>query len=69
MSKKLHELGIANVDGVFLDLGVSSYQIDTPERGFSFSKNGTLDLRMDESQEMCGRKWLNLCTSHSLKNN
>ena len=68
MSKKLDELGIKKVDGVFLDLGVSSYQIDTPERGFSFSKNGPLDMRMDQSQEMCARKWINIAEEEEIAN-
>lgn len=56
---RLLELGVKHVDGIMLDAGVSSFQIDIPERGFSFSKNGPLDMRMDQSQPLTAYEVVN----------
>ena len=49
---------IGKVDGVLMDLGISSPQIDNADRGFSFNKDGLLDMRMDQSQRLAATEWL-----------
>ena len=59
MPKVLDELGISKVDGILLDIGVSSYQLDTASRGFTYNVDTALDMRMDQRQEMTAKDIVN----------
>ncbi|MCD6482286.1 MAG: 16S rRNA (cytosine(1402)-N(4))-methyltransferase RsmH [Candidatus Izimaplasma sp.] len=66
LKEKLNELGITRVDGVLFDLGVSSYQFDIPDRGFSYKYDAPLDMRMDQSQTLTAEIIVNEYSFHDI---
>lgn len=56
------------IDGILLDLGVSSPQLDDPQRGFSFQRSGPLDMRMNDQQGMSAAQWLNKAKEADIAN-
>ncbi|BBL34496.1 Ribosomal RNA small subunit methyltransferase H [Nitrosomonas stercoris] len=67
MQEALQLLGVDQVDGILLDLGVSSVQLDKPSRGFSFRHDGPLDMRMNSNQGETAMEWLATVSEAELK--
>ena len=66
LKSHLAEIGIARIDGVLFDFGVSSPQLDDPSRGFSFQQEGPLDMRMDQTSGKTAADLVGHCPEHEL---
>lgn len=62
----LKEMGVSGVDGILLDIGVSSYQIDNPERGFTYREDAVLDMRMDRESSLTAKDIVNTYSKEEL---
>lgn len=68
LSRKTHEWLSGGVDAAIIDCGVSSYQFDNMERGFSFKSSHPLDMRMNKHQEMTAAEWIGKTSEEDIKN-
>ena len=68
MEEVINHQGIKKVNGILLDLGISSMQLDDKSRGFSFNKEARLDMRMDQSQKMDAKIWINTSSESDIAN-
>ena len=66
MVSLLHSRGVGRVDGVLLDIGVSSHQLDTAERGFTYKTDAPLDMRMDQRQQLTAKDIVNTYSEFDL---
>ncbi len=68
LARIVNEAGFVSIQGILLDLGFSSHQMDNPERGFSFSVDGPLDMRLDQSQGISAADLVNSASEQELAN-
>lgn len=68
IKNELNKLGVDKIDGVLYDLGVSSFQFDIPERGFSYNYDAPLDMRMNQNQELTAAKIVNTYSFNDIAN-